>query len=53
MSNSRKTDKKIKTPSLDTHKFETSNYVKMKSGTRRDNDSGRLISSNPNKEVTT
>jgi len=54
MSKSTKTkNTKTKKPSLSSYKFKTSDYVIMKSGTRRDANSGRLISSDTNKKLVT
>jgi hypothetical protein len=43
MSRPKVLSKKTKEQSLKSYKFETSNYVIMKSGARRDSHTGRLI----------
>ena len=49
----KKNDKEETTPSLSSYKFKTTDYVILKSGTRRDSDSGRLVSKNPDKRPAT
>ena len=54
MSTSRKNnDKEKNTLSLSSYKFKTTDYVILKSGTRRDSDSGRLVSKNSDKRPVT
>ncbi len=54
MSKSHKTnDNETSTPSLSSYKFKTTDYVILKNGTRRDSDSGRLVSKNPDKRPVT
>ncbi len=46
-------NKEANTPSLDSYNFKTSGYVMMKSGTRRDHDTGRLIPRSSSKKPVT
>ncbi len=46
-------NKEMNTPSLDSYNFKTSSYVIMKSGTRRDHSTERLIPTNSNKKPVT